>query len=453
MPSIFMTSLGCAKNLVDAETTLGETLGGEFTLSLDPEAADLIIINTCGFIEEARDEARETIRGCLELKRRAGGRPRVVATGCWAERDPKGVLAEFPGLDAVWGLRTPASLREAIGKLEAGAGGISGLGARDGAREGARLISTPPSYAYLRLSDGCDNRCAYCAIPSIRGRLASRDPGRIVDEAKVLEEGGIKELILIGQDTTAYGRDLGRPGASLPRLLEKLLKAVRLPRLRLLYTHPAHLEADVLDLMLGQPRLCGYVDFPAQHASESILRRMGRGYGRERVLELLDRFAAGGLTVRGTLLLGFPGETEADFLEALDLAASGAFQHLGAFAYSPEPGTPAFDLDGRVPPAEAARRRDAVLASQQSRAFAWLESRIGGREEILVDRLDGKGRPIGRSVREAPDVDGTIRLSGSRAAPGEIIDACVTRREGYDLLADAGGRRHGKPREGRGEKA
>ena len=447
-----MTSLGCAKNLVDAETTLGETLGGDFTLSVAPEDADIVIINTCGFVEEARNEAREAIRSYLELKLRSGRRQKVIAAGCWSQRDPHGILAEFPGLDAVWGLRTPADLREAIGALDSG-GGVSGVGEREEVREGARLISTPPSYAYLRLSDGCDNRCAYCAIPSIRGRLVSRSPGSVLDEAKTLEDGGIKELVLIAQDTTAYGRDLGHTGVNLAGLLEKLLETVSLPRLRLLYTHPAHLGDDVLDIILSQPRLCGYVDFPVQHAAESVLGRMGRGYGRERVLELLSRFAAGKLTVRGAMLLGFPGESEADFLEALDLAASGAFHHLGAFAYSPETGTPAFDLDGRVPPAEAARRRDAVMASQREQTFAWLESRIGGREKILVDSLDGKGRPIGRSASEAPDVDGSIRLSGIRAVPGEIIEACVTRREGYDLVSDAGGRRHGKRSGGRAGKA
>jgi ribosomal protein S12 methylthiotransferase len=444
-----MASLGCAKNLVDAEIMLGETLGGEFRLAVDPRDADVIVVNTCGFIEEARDEAREAIRGYLEIKRQSGGRVRVAAAGCWAERDPAGVLAEFPDLDAVWGLAAPSSLREAIRRLAAGPDGISGVGGRAAPREGERLISTPASFAYLRLSDGCDNRCSYCAIPLIRGGLASRQPGAILDEAKKLADGGVRELIAIGQDTTAYGRDLGRPGVDLSALLERLLAAVDVPRVRLLYAHPAHLDGRTMDLLLAEPRLCGYLDLPIQHISDRVLGRMGRGYGKDRVLEILERFAGGGMVVRTTLLLGFPGESEADFLEALELVGTGRFRHLGAFAYSPERGTPAFGLAGAVPPEEAARRRDAVLLAQRRVAFDWLDSRIGKREEVLIDSAGGEGRLIGRSVREAPDADGSIHLRGFFAAPGDIVTACIKFREGYDLLAEPGGGGKGRRRGGR----
>ena len=443
MPALCMISLGCAKNLVDAEIMLGETLGDGFVLAADPGDADVIIVNTCGFIGSARDEARSAIRNCLEAKRRSGGRIRVAAAGCWSEREPREVLAEFPELDAVWGLNAPSSLREAILRLQAGPDGVSGLGKRDAPREGTRLLSTPASFAYLRLSDGCNNRCAYCAIPLIRGGLASRAPEAILEEAKILEQAGARELVLIGQDTTAYGGDLGDSGPSLALLLESLLVSTRFPRLRLLYAHPARLDGRIVDLLLSEPRLCGYLDLPIQHISENILRRMERGYGRERVMAILDRFAGTGTTIRTTLLLGFPGESEKDFLEALELVESGRFQHLGAFAWSPERGTPAFAMDGRIPPEEASRRLDAILAAQRRIAFSWLESRVGGEEEVLVDSRLGRGRWSGRSRREAPDADGAILLSGFSDAAGDMVTACIKRRKGYDLLALPGRREHG----------
>ncbi|MDR1536364.1 MAG: MiaB/RimO family radical SAM methylthiotransferase [Planctomycetota bacterium] len=452
MPKIFMASLGCAKNLVDAETMLGETLGGEFSLAVRPRDADVIVVNTCGFIEEARNEAREVIQGYLAIKKRSRGRIRVAAAGCWAEREPREILAEFPDLDAVWGLGIPSSLGEAIRRLLAGPNGVpeadghpAGSGARP-PREGTRLLSTPASYAYLRLSDGCDNRCSYCAIPLIRGGLISRDPAAILEEARTLEAGGIRELVLIGQDTTAYGRDSGSAGAGLAWLLERLLRELSVPRLRLLYAHPARLDDRVADLLLNEPRLCGYLDLPIQHISDRILALMGRGYGRERVEEILDRFAGGGPTIRTTLLLGFPGEGEGDFLEALELVKTGRFRHLGAFAYSPERGTPARDLPGRVPPEEAGRRRDAILEAQREVAFAWLDSRIGGREEILADSRLENGRWLARSVHEAPDADGNIILDGFSGRSGQFVTACIKRREGYDLLAESGGRKSGRKR-------
>ncbi len=449
MPKIFMASLGCAKNLVDAEVMLGETLDSEFELELDPADADVIIINTCGFIEEARAEARSVIGEYLAVKKRAGRPLKVVATGCWAERNPDDLVREFPDLDAVWGLSTPSSLRDAIRGLAAG-GGVSGVGKRPAPRDGARLLTTPPSFAYLRLSDGCDNRCRYCAIPLIRGGLASRSPEAILEEAKTLEDAGVGELVLIGQDTTAYGRDLGRPELGLSPLLESLLAAVSVPRIRLLYAHPAHLDERTAELLISEPRLCHYLDLPIQHVSDRVLAGMGRGYGRERILRILDRFAGGKMTLRTTLLLGFPGEEEGDFLQVLDLVREGRFQHLGAFAYSPEPGTAAFAMARAVPAEEAARRRDAVLEAQSKVAFAWLDSRIGGKETILVDSRPQPDLAVGRSVREAPDADGVVFLVGSDSGPGDIVEACVAGREGYDLVAspegEEGRRRRGKKR-------
>lgn len=434
MPTLFMVSLGCAKNLVDAETMLGETLGNDFSLAADPSIADIVIINTCGFIHEAREEARETIAEFLTLKKKRR-RLKIVVTGCWAQRDPKTLLEEFPALDAVWGLGMESSLRDGLLKLsKEKEPSVKGMKNDGPVRDGVRLVTTLPSFAYLRLTDGCDNRCHYCAIPLIRGPLRSRTREAILDEAKQLADQGAKELVLIGQDTTAYGQDLPG-GGTLADLLETLLREVSVPRLRLLYAHPAHLDDRVIDLLRSQPRLCGYLDLPIQHASNRILTAMGRGYGKERILEILDKLDKA-VTVRTTLLLGYPGETDEDFREALALVEEGRFNHLGAFAYSPEPGTKAYDLPDQVPPQVAIERRDTIMEAQSKVAFAWLDSRKDTTEAVLLDaHLDG-GWLQGRSPHEAPDADGIILIRSGKHEPGDIVMACITDRDGYDLIGE-----------------
>ncbi len=446
MRTLFMASLGCAKNLVDAETILGETLGDDFALAVSPENADIVIVNTCGFIHDAREEARAVLREFLGCKKQ-NPRLKVAAIGCWAERSPEEIRKEFPDLDAVWGLDIPSSLGAMLKNLLAGAGKE---GEREAApperaeppfprapREGARLVATLPSFAYLRLSDGCDNCCRYCAIPLIRGGLRSREPQSIVEEAKILADQGAQELVVIGQDTTAYGMDFrGRPDVTLQSLLEQLLAGVDVPRIRLLYAHPAHLADSVIDLLRTEPRLCRYLDLPIQHASDSVLKRMGRGYGRDRVLHIVDRLAGCDFTLRTTILAGFPGETEEEFADALELVAAGHFRHAGAFAYSPEPGTEAFSLPDRVPDGIALGRMRAIMEAQEGSAFEWLDSRVGGTESVLVDsRADGEWL-VGRTRHEAPDADGAVFVRSRRHGPGDTVLACVAGREGYDLVSE-----------------
>jgi ribosomal protein S12 methylthiotransferase RimO len=447
MPGIFMASLGCAKNLVEAERMLGETLDSQHHLVLDPNDADIIIVNTCGFIEDARNEAREVIREYLEVKKSSRKKPKLAIAGCWAERSPDDVVREFPGVDAVWGLQTPHALAQAIRQLKTpGHDVISGIGKpprQEG--DGARLATTLPSFAYLKISDGCDNRCHYCAIPLIRGSLQSRSPDSVLDEAKKLADQGASELIVIGQDTTAYGNDLGMKNG-LASLLERLLRAVSVPRIRVLYAHPAHLDDTVIVMLRSEPRLCRYLDLPLQHVASPVLAAMGRGYGRERIDELLEKLGES-ITLRTTFLTGFPGETESQFEEIIQVIKTGAFNHLGAFAYSPEPGTPAFELPNQVPPEEAARRRDAIMEAQRTVAFAWLDKRIGGMESILVDSRLDRDWASGRSVHEAPDADGRVLMMDAGTQPGERVDACIKARDGYDLVAERPAK--GKPRPGK----
>lgn len=428
--AVCMVSLGCAKNHVDAELFLGAALGGAFAIAADPADADIIVINTCGFIESAREECREEIAACLALRRPGRRRPKVVAMGCWAQRDPDGVRALFPGLDGIWGLEAPDSLARRLAQLTKAPD-------PDPPEPGPapRLVSTLPAYAWLRIADGCDNRCAYCAIPLIRGGMRSRPEADILQEACMLADQGAQELLVIAQDTTAWGADLGRPGA-VADLLEKILTAVRVPRVRLLYAHPKHISDRVIELLRTEPRLCGYVDLPLQHVSDRLLRAMGRGYGRARVDELLDKLGSG-LTLRTTLLTGFPGETDADFAQMLELVERGVFWHLGVFSWSPEQGTPAFALDGRVPADVADQRRDALMQAQARHAFARLEARVGTTEEILLDGpADRKGWWLGRSIHEAPDVDGALLVHAPKAAAGSLIRARIKRRDGYDLVAE-----------------
>lgn len=458
MTKISMISLGCAKNMVDAEMALAAVLERGFGLALDPAEADMVLINTCGFIQAARDECREVIEEFLDLKRRRGPEFKVAVMGCWAERSAGELAAAFPGVDALWGLDIMPTLADAVARLAAG--GVrdrAGFGKPPRPHEGARLLSTPPSFCYLKISDGCDNRCAYCAIPDIRGPFRSRPFAAVLDEARLLADRGVGELVVISQDTTRYGSDLTGEGRSLAPLLEALLMSVDTPRLRLLYAHPAHLDRRTVDLLLAEPRLCGYLDIPFQHVSDRVLSRMGRGYGRERIEEILSRFDGGGFTIRTTLLTGFPGEREEDFLQLVDLAGSGRIHHLGVFAYSPEAGTPAAAFDGQVPPEEAERRRAAVLLAQQRSAFAWLDSRVGGVEKVLVDEPIGGGGFRGRTRREAPDADGAVFLRGAGLRPGAFVDACIEAREGYDLLArpenGGDGRRREVRRSRRGRQA
>ncbi len=333
--------------------------------------------------------------------------------------------------------------------------GIKGIGKPAHPYEGARLLSTPQSYAYLKISDGCDNRCAYCAIPDIRGGFRSRELQTLVDEAKTLEDQGVQEIIVISQDTTCYGRDLDGD-VSIESLITALLKAVAVPRLRLLYAHPAHIGNSLMDMLVAEPRLCRYLDIPFQHVSDSMLKAMGRGYGRDRVYEILDRFQDKDFTVRTTLMTGFPGETEEDFGELMALAESGRIQQMGVFSWSPEQGTRAAEFPDRLSDGIGERRREILLAAQQKSAFNWLDSRVGGTERLLVDQVAGEGWSEARSIHEAPDADGIVFVKGKGCRPGGFVDACIVGRDGYDLLAEsvvtAGGNAAGKKRRSHGKK-
>lgn len=447
--SLGLISLGCAKNEVDSERILGAAAEAGWLVCGDPADADVVVVNTCGFIEAARSESLGAIREALALK--AKGRCRaVVVAGCLAERAGRELSCELPDVDAWVGIADPRRLPELAAEL-LGQGGADAPRVRIGplphefGDEGARLRITPRHYAYLRIAEGCDNRCAYCAIPLIRGPLRSKPIETCLAEARELAADGCRELILIGQDTTNYGLDLYGHRA-LPMLLELLAQVEPLRWLRVLYSHPAHFDEAAIEAFATTPKLCPYVDIPIQHASDRILARMGRGTTRADMAGLIARLRARitDLTLRTTALVGYPGETEADFAELLGFVEEAEFDRLGAFAYSEEDGTRAAGEGPAVPEGVRQARVDELMRRQQAIAFRKARARVGTRVEAVLDRPLGGGVFAARSAAEAPDVDPVIRVRGRRLRPGQFIEVEITDAIGYDLEARVGGKPQGR---------
>lgn len=440
-PRVMLISLGCAKNTIDGEQYLAELAEDGFELTVDALDADLLLVNTCGFIAPAREEAEAEIAGALSVKRE-NPRLKVVAMGCYAQRRGAELRKIFPGLDGVFGLNVAGVLAKKCRAVLDGKAPCCGWERRKTVPETARVVSTPESYAYLRLSDGCNNHCTYCAIPLIRGGVKSRPADMIVAEAQALRSQGFAELVVIAQDIAAYGSDRKESGA-LERVTERLLAETDFPRIRLLYAHPAHLRPELLRLIGAEKRLCGYLDLPLQHVNSRILKAMNRHYGREKIDEIYGWIAqyCPQIVLRSSAIVGFPGETDAEFAELLDFVRAGNLSRLGAFVYSAEADTPAATLPGQVPAEVAAARLDALMRAQQEVAFRLLDARVGQTAEILIDSFPDDHTAAGRSVSEAPEADGMIilsRLSPRQAAvltPGSFAKVTLKRRDGYDLHA------------------
>ncbi len=450
-PSNFVAvvSLGCPKNQVDSENLLGELLRREVVLCPDPADAAVIIVNTCGFIAPARDEGASVLEDCLAL-RRSGPCRRLIVAGCWVEREEAALRERFPEVDLWAGLLTPERIRWVVEQALAGEAAASSPSERgkrphpapppQGGREGklrdesARFRLTPGHWAYLRIADGCDNRCAYCTIPDIRGCLRSKSESAVLAEARALAADGVKEACLIAQDITAYGLDAGGKARLVP-LLRKLARVDGLRWIRLLYTHPAHFTDDLVEAIAAEPKICRYVDLPIQHISDRLLAAMGRGIGRAGIESLIAKLRARvpGIVIRTTVLVGFPGETESEFAELCDFLRRTRFERLGCFAYSPEAGTPAAALPGLPPEPERKRRADEIMKLQQPIAFEIADSWVGRELAVILDREGGKaGTFVGRTGADAPEIDPVIHLTG-KGRVGEIRRAKVSRRVGYDL--------------------
>jgi ribosomal protein S12 methylthiotransferase len=414
-------SLGCAKNQVDSERMIASLVRAGWRLAAAPDEADVLIVNTCGFISSAKKESIET---SLELKQRYPGK-RVIMVGCLTERYGEDLARQLPEIDGFLGNRDPSL--------------ILGLLSTEGNRgsrnlyERSHLLSFPGS-AYLKIAEGCGNRCTYCAIPLIRGDLASRQPSEIVQEAKQLLDRGIMELVLIAQDLGSYGRDLGGH-CTLPRLLADLSVLPGDFWVRLLYIHPDHFPSGILDIMARDPRFLPYFDLPFQHAAPRVLRAMGRRADPEANLSLLTRIRERlpGAVIRSTFLLGFPGETEQDFEELLSFQSRARPDWLGCFTYSRDEDTPAYAMRGRVTKAVADARKARVEQRQGPLTEQALEAHVGRTHDVLVEeRVEGEELSLGRAYFQAPDVDGLVVVRRS-LQPGTRCAVLIDRRNGVDL--------------------
>jgi ribosomal protein S12 methylthiotransferase len=438
-------ALGCAKNLVDSERMLAQLAEGGCLVGADLSQADVIVVNTCGFLEAARQEAHEAIREAVALKEE-GRCKRVVVAGCLVQRDGERLLTDVPGVDALVGVHNRDDLLEAVRG--------AGRKAREPRRapdvflgryhaqswsDRARLRLTPRHYAYVRVSEGCDQKCTFCTIPSIRGPMRSKSPEGIVAEARELIADGAVELNLIGQDTTSYGRDIGyEPG--LAGLLRKLNELEGVRWLRLLYAYPSVFNDEMIAAIGECQKVVKYVDLPLQHINDRVLRAMGRGVTRAQTEALLDKLRerVPGVALRTTLIAGFPGEKEAEFAELVEFVRQQRFEALGVFAYSHEPETPAGRMNSRLDRQVVAARVDALMRAQWEICLERNRDRVGASLDVLVgsETPDEEGYVPGRAPFQAPDVDSVTRLQwhkGLRA--GQIVPARCTGWQEYDLLA------------------
>jgi len=428
---IALLSLGCAKNLADSERLVGDLLGAGFALADGIEEADLALVNTCGFIDPAKEESIDTILAVTQRKE-LGRLKGVIVAGCLVERYAKDLAKEIPEVDR-W---LPFG---DYGKIVAAARELLGLPVVRGEAQRKRVLLTPAGYAYLKISEGCDQKCTFCSIPSFRGRLASRTIEDLVADARVVAGRGVGEVNLVSQDTTAYGRDLyGKP--RLADLLRALTEIDGPRWWRLLYLYPSTLKDDVLDEIARNPRVAKYVDMPIQHASDRMLKAMKRGIGADRQRALLERIRERipGVAIRTTLIAGFPGETDEDHEASLTAVQDGLFDRLGVFTYCREEGTPSHDMADQVDAEVAAKRRDELMAAQQAVHFARTGARVGTTIDVLVETVDPLGRSaLGRTENDAPDVDGHVRIAPAPKGlkPGRFLRVDVTAADGYDLVA------------------
>ena len=435
-----LVTLGCPKNLVDSERMLGLLRLDGYQFVDDPSGADFVVINTCGFLAAARQESRQVIEEMIDLKGQGKLRGVIVA-GCLAERDQQGLLTEFPGIDQLVGVFSREEIARVADRL---IGGI--VEQRTTFRpapsrplpDGDRLRVTPRHLAYLKISEGCDRQCTFCSIPSIRGAHVSKPIDQVVDEAEQLAADGVRELILVAQDTTYYGVDVdGRP--RLADLLVRLEKVPGIEWIRLMYLYPMHFTDELIELLASSRKVLPYLDLPLQHVNDEVLRRMHRRVGRAETEELIGRLRRRieNLALRTTMITGFPGETDAQSEELLEFVRRQRFERMGVFTYSHEEGTPAARLEGQVPEEIGLARRDRLMAIQQEVAFAWNESQVGRKCDVIIDSyIPGEQNAwIGRSYADAPEIDGVVYVTGEGLAVGQIVPCEIVAARNYDLIA------------------
>lgn len=439
MASVGMISLGCEKNRVDAEMMMARLQKAGYELVDDASCADVAIVNTCGFIEAAK---KESIGEILELgKQKAAGQIKaIVVTGCMAERYQQEIRKELPEADAVCGIGADADIVEVVDRTLRGEHPELFPEKTLLPLCGERVHSTPLYSSYIKIAEGCDNRCSYCAIPLIRGPYRSRPMESILEEAKALAESGTKELIVIAQDTTRYGRDLYKKWM-LPELLHKLGTVDGVEWIRLLYCYPDFMTEELMDTIAQEPKIVKYVDLPLQHCSGPVLRAMRRFGDREKLTALIGKMRERipGLVLRTTVIAGFPGETEEDFAELCDFIKEIRFERLGCFAYSQEEDTPAAEMENQIEEDEKRRRAGRVMETQMGIMQDWGEAQVGRVFDVLTEGFDEETQCwFGRSYADAPEIDGRVYFTAADApVPGQFVRVRITACMDCDLMGEA----------------
>ena len=432
-----MVSLGCPKNLVDGEVMLGQLRAQGYELVSDARAADVIVVNTCAFIDRAKQESVDTILEMAQLKER-GTAKRLVVTGCLSQRYDAELRRAIPEIDASLGTGQVADIVRAVeGEATSLADAPAGLPTWVYDHASPRLLSTPSYLAYVKISEGCDYTCSFCIIPTLRGKHRSRTVADIVAEVEALAARGVKEIVLVAQDSTRYGLDLGvRDG--LAYLLRRLGRIDGVRWIRIMYAYPATLSDPILEVMASEEKVVKYVDIPLQHASESVLKRMKRPTGRGNLLGMVERIRekVPRVAIRTSFIVGFPGETESDFQELLSFVKAAEFDHVGVFTYSDEEGTTSFDLGDRIETKVKERRKRGLMALQKRIAAKRNRRRVGDRTLVLVEgsHADTELLLVGRTAAQAPEIDGQVILNDGTAEAGQFVTAEITEAHEYDLV-------------------
>ena len=428
-----MISLGCPKNQVDGEILLSKLNDAGFEIVSSIEDADVIIINTCGFIESAKQEAIETILEVAEYKN-AGLINAIVVTGCLAERYQDEIIKEMPEVDAVIGIGANSDIVKVCQKALVGIKTSQFLDKCMLPLGDSRLISTPSHWAYLKISDGCDNKCSYCAIPSIRGKFRSRKIEDVVSEAKTLASWGVKELILIAQDTTKYGLDIYGE-YKLDELLEELVKIDGIQWIRLYYCYPERITDSLIDVIAREEKICNYIDIPLQHANGVVLKNMNRAGDGESYRNLVSKMRKKipDLALRTTFMVGFPGETDEQFSDLCNFVKEVKFDKMGSFTFSPEEDTPAYDMDNQLEEDIKLRRQELLMDIQYSITEDSNKSKIGKTYKVIIDEYDGENY-IGRAYFDSPEIDSGIIIDSDKELKiGEFYNVLINDFDGYDL--------------------
>lgn len=435
-----MISLGCPKNQVDAEHMLAmmDAEGWEIVDYVD--GCDVVIVNTCGFIDDAKKEAIENILDMVELKKE-GVISKIIVTGCLAQRYKEEIVKEIPEVDAVVGIGANGDIIKTVEEVMSGVDTIEKYPPQcELPLEGQRILTTPQYWAYLKIGEGCSNRCTYCTIPSIRGNMRSRSMENVIDEAKQLAELGVKELILIAQDTTSYGLDLYGE-LKLPELLNELCKIDSIEWIRLLYCYPDRITDELIETMKNQEKIVNYIDLPLQHADDKILKAMNRRGDQALIRSVISKLRAEipDVVIRTTFIVGFPGEGEEEFETLAEFVNEIEFDRLGVFTFSPQEGTPAYDMDDQVEDDVKTRRGEVIMQDQYSIMKEKNNEKIGKTYKVVVEDYDGYSDSYtGRTYMDAPEIDGLVKFTSHKDLDiGDFVDVEIFDIEDYDLIGEA----------------